>query len=70
MNSRVQSVLLDTNKFTLSKAYNWVSTHGFKYHKIDIKKNYFRFRQFNPNTKQKNYRTIELTDGVKAIIEF
>ena len=65
----IQSVLIDTNKFTLKKAYEWVVTHGFKHNKIDVKAKYYRFRQFNPKNN-KQYRTIILTDGVKAILEF
>jgi len=78
--SKIQSILIDTSKFTLKKAYDWVTTHGFKHNKIDIKDRYYRFRQFNPergsgrnrsSTKSnKQYRTIDLTNGVKAILEF
>ena len=67
--SKIQSILIDTSKFTLRKAYDWVTTHGFKHSKIDIKLKYYRFRQFNPKSS-KQYRTIDLTNGVKAILEF
>jgi hypothetical protein len=40
--------------------------HNFKHKKIDTKKNYYRFRQFNPK-RDKQYGTIDLTNGVKAI---
>ena len=67
--SKIQSILIDTSKFTLRKAYDWVTTHGFKHNKVDIKPKYYRFRQFNPKSS-KQYRTIDLTNGVKAILEF
>ena len=67
--SKIQSILIDTNKFTLRKAYDWVVNHEFKHNKIDIKNKYYRFRQITPKPN-KQYRTIELTDGVKAILEF
>ena len=67
--SKIQSILIDTHKFTLLKAYEWVVTHKFKHNKIDVKSKYYRFRQFNPKSN-KQYRTIDLTNGVKAILEF
>ena len=48
-NSKIQSILIDTHKFTLRKAYDWVVNNGFKHNKIDVKAKYYRFRQFNPN---------------------
>ena len=69
MTSKIQSILIDTHKFTLRKAYDWVVTHGFKHNKIDVKTKYYRFRQFNPKP-YKQYRTINITDGIKAILEF
>ena len=67
--SKIQSILIDTHKFTLRKAYDWVVNNGFKHNKIDVKAKYYRFRQITPSSK-KQYRTINLTDGVKAILEF
>ena len=67
--SKIQSILIDTNQYTLRQAYDWVASHGFKHNKIDVKHKYYRFRQFNP-VSTKSYRTIELTKGVKAIVEF
>ena len=66
--SKIQSILIDIHKFKLHQAYTWVVTHNFKHNKIDVKRNYYRFRQFNPSPN-KQYRTIELTNGVKAILE-
>ena len=67
--SKIQSILIDTHKFTLLKAYERVVSHKFKDNKIDVKLKYYRFRQFNPKSS-KQYRTIDLTNGVKAILEF
>ena len=47
--SKIQSILIDTHKFTIRKAYDWIVTHNFKHNKIDIKSKYYRFRQFNPS---------------------
>ena len=62
----IQSVILDKNLFTLKSAYAWIIKHGFKYYKIDITKDKYRFRQLDPNPN-KRYYTIKLTDGVEAI---
>ena len=67
--SKIQSVLIDTHKFTLRKAYDWVVTHGFKHNKIDVKLDTIDLDRLTPNPN-KQYRTINLTDGVKAIFEF
>jgi len=69
MTSKIQSILIDTKQRTLRQAYDWVASNGFKHNKIDVKHKYYRFRQFS-HSSNKNYRTIELTKGVKAIIEF
>ena len=51
MTSKIQSVLIDTHKFTLRKAYDWVVNNGFKHNKIDVKAKYYRFRQITPSSK-------------------
>jgi hypothetical protein len=69
MNSKVQSLLFDKNIFTIESCISWLFHHRFKYNKIDIKQKYYRFRQYNPSLHH-SYRTIKLSDGIKAIIEF
>jgi hypothetical protein len=69
--SRVQSVLLDRDYFTLKSAINWIKSHGFVHKKVDKTKRYYRFRQFNPRS-DRSYRTIspKYKKGIKFIIEF
>lgn len=68
--SRIQSVLCSKDRFrTLSEAKRWCRENGFKTNDVDETENYYRFRQFPPEKCRENtFRTIELTDGVKAII--
>lgn len=64
--SEVQSVLIP-KKFGESKAINWLDKNGFVLKKVDITKNYYRFRQRNPN-KKSNYYTIKLKNGVRLVM--
>jgi len=66
--SRIQSILFDKSQRTIIQASSWLFKNNFKFLKIDETSKYYRFRQFNPNPK-KSYRTIELTKGIKAIVE-
>lgn len=66
--SNIQSVLIPKKKFTRNEAINYVKKH-FKYKKIDEKKNYYRFRQFNPH-KDSSYSSKKLKNGVILVIEY
>jgi len=69
MIKEVQSVIFNKNKFTLKSATKWIMNHGYTIGRVDITKNYFRFRQFNPH-KNKKYRIKTLTDDIKLVLEF
>jgi hypothetical protein len=66
--TKVQTILMSRNKFTLNKAKGWLKKHDYKA-SVDTKKNYFRFRQVEPAEFEKDsFRTIAFTDGIKAVI--
>ena len=67
MTSELQSILIDKSKFTLYQAKRWITMHGFKIKKVDITDRFYRFRQ-NPPSKYKSFRTINLSNGIKAIL--
>jgi hypothetical protein len=50
--SEIQSVLIPKSKYSLSEAKKWIKDNGFRltFHgkKVDITKNYYRFRQKSP----------------------
>ena len=48
MNSIVQSVLFKRVDYDLFKAMDWLKNHHFQIKKVDITKNYLRFRQYDP----------------------
>jgi len=48
--THVQTILFDKYYWTEQKARNWLLDHNFKYSKIDIKPNYYRFRQKSPSS--------------------
>lgn len=65
----IQTILFDKDKFTEKEAKKWADNNDFKYGKVDETENKYRLRQEKPaEFKNKTFRTIELTDGVKAVI--
>lgn len=66
----VQSVICSKENFeTQDAAAAWVTEHDFRADKVDETEDSWRFRQFAPGLCQEDsFRTIELTDGVKAAI--
>jgi hypothetical protein len=67
----IQSILIPTEYYTYTQALNWLIKHNYydTSMKVDITSNYYRFRQHNP-TNYAKYRTIELKDKVKLILEY
>jgi hypothetical protein len=62
----VQSVLIPKT-FTLDYAINWLLSQGYSINKVDITDKYWRFRQVEPNTKNR-YFTKNLKNGIQLII--
>lgn len=62
----IQSIIFDRNYWNITDAIKWLIKHKYKVAKIDITKNYYRFRQNKPNNKKKYY-TISLKNNVKLI---
>jgi hypothetical protein len=68
--SYIQSILFDRNKYNLPSSYDWLSEHNIKPLKnAHITKDYIRYRIVEPDNSRK-YRTISLTNDIKAVIEF
>jgi len=54
----IQSVLLNSNRFTLKQAVHYMVQHGFIVKKVDETNNFFRFRQVSPAIlKREGYTT-------------
>jgi len=66
-NDNVQSILVPRDKYTLDEAIDYVRKH-FKMTKVDIKPNYYRFRQFHPRPNAK-YFTKKLDNGIMLVID-
>jgi ADP-ribose pyrophosphatase YjhB (NUDIX family) len=67
--TQIQSVIFSKENFTEKQAKGWADHNDFKYGKVDETEHKFRLRQKDPsNFKKGSFRTIELTDGVKAVI--
>lgn len=68
--TEVQTVIASKKKFpTLEEAKKWMKEHDFHVSKVDETDDSWRFRQFGPERcKEGSFRTITLTEGVKAVI--
>ena len=71
----VQSVIFDNKMYTIDDAKFLLKANDLKCKKIDITKNYIRFRQEDPKDLHKmglyNVKTIQtLLDGVKLIVYY
>jgi len=67
---KLQTIIFSKDKFTVAEATKWAKDHNFRHDKIDepAAGNTIRLRQFDPSLcKAGSERTIELTDGVKAV---
>jgi len=67
--TEVQSLIFSKEKFTREEAVAWAKEHDFSSSKVDEKEETFRLRQREPSEfKEDSFRTIDLTEGVQAII--
>jgi hypothetical protein len=66
--SKVQSLLFDSQQWTVTEARKWASEHGYKSGKVHETDNYIRLRQSTPVSGAEK-RTIMFGHGIKAIIE-
>lgn len=68
--TEVQTVICAKDTFeSAEEATQWVTDHDFKADKIDETADSYRFRQFSPDRCQiDSERTIDITEGVKAVI--
>ena len=66
----VQTLIFSKDKFKTSGAAKaWAKRHGYKSSKVDETGKSYRLRQLEPKLfKRDSFRTIALTDGVKAVI--
>lgn len=68
--SYIQSILFNRDKYNLTSSYDWLLRHNITPEKsAHITENYIRYRIVLPD-KSKKYRTISLTNDIKAVIEF
>lgn len=68
--TEVQTIICSKDKFDSSEAAaKWCKEHDFRADKMDETEDSFRFRQFEPSKCQEDsFRTIDITEGVKAVI--
>jgi len=74
MTYKIQSVIFNKHHYTFNDAKKFVKKNGYKIGRIDITKNYYRFRQLEPKyLLQQNYnkiRTKKLNAGIELILYY
>jgi hypothetical protein len=66
---KVQSVIFDSEKWTLADAKAWLKDHDFASPKVDETENSYRFRQAEPGGfKRFVTKKVPGVDGVKFVI--
>jgi hypothetical protein len=68
--TEIQTLIFDKDKFTEAQVRRWIDEHDFEINPgLDETENSFRARQRDPIEFQEgSFRTIEITDGVQAVI--
>lgn len=67
--TKIQTLIFDKNKFNKSACLVWAKAANMRHGKVDEKENTFRIRQSAPgNFKKDSFKTIDLTEGIKAVI--
>lgn len=73
MSYKIQSVLIPLS-FGIDKAIEYLNNNNYKFKKVDISKNYFRFRQLEPSYLKKigfnQYHNKKLNNGVVLVIVY
>jgi hypothetical protein len=65
----VQTLIFSKDEFNRSEAIEWAKDHDFIVNKVDETNASYRIRQKNPSSfEDDSFRTITLTDGVKAVV--
>lgn len=66
----IQSVLFERSKFTIPKAIKYLEKRNMKILKVDITKNYLRFRQEEPNKRNHYINVHGDIPGVHYIVMY
>lgn len=67
--AEVQTLIFSKEVFSEQEAVDWAKEHDFKADKVDETDDSYRLRQRSPEDFQdESFRTIELDDGIKAVV--
>jgi len=64
----IQSIIIN-KVIDIREAYKWIISHGYEPIKLDITKNFYRFRLVNP-TKGRRYAMKRITPYIEFVIEY
>ena len=68
----VQSILFDTESWSVKKAMTWLKEHKYKHDKVDLTEHKLRFRQHDPKELAMFpiVKTKDLGDGIELVIYY
>lgn len=64
---KIQSIIFNKKYYNIEQATQWLKENHLKIKKVDITKNYLRFRQIAPSVDY-DYRTKTINKGLKILI--
>lgn len=65
----IQTLIFSKEDYTEEEAKEWAKAHDFRADKVDETEDSYRLRQKDPEDfEEGSFRTIDLTDGVRAVI--
>jgi hypothetical protein len=68
----VQSVIFSKVRWTVPEARAWLQRFGARSEKLHVTDNFYRFRQFDPDSKKNRYQTTKIPQypGIEIIYEY
>ena len=70
----LQTVLFPKSKFSTFQCNNWLIDHGYENNGVDIKKNFYRYRQIDPVLLKINgyteYINRPLINGIELVFAY
>jgi hypothetical protein len=67
----VQSIELRRDKMSKGEAFAWMRDHGYPIHKMEMSRNFYHFRQVEPERlRGGRFRTIALGDVGHLIVVY
>ena len=71
---KIQSIIFNKNVYNFAQCKKFITDNNFKIGRVDITKNYYRFRQLEPSYLLQNKYTViktkQIKSGIKLILYY